>query len=109
MANAPAARPGEFRSGKLGKTRDSHLFLSLAWRTEFNGTVQPTQTAVVTFQYDNRDRPIHETRVVNQTRTVYDLWYTCDGLGNRPEKIEYAGGRLCDARSDGRPSRQQGA
>jgi len=48
------------------------------------------QTAVVTFQYDNRDRLIHETRVVNGSTTVYDLWYTYDGLGNRLEKRDEA-------------------
>jgi len=49
-----------------------------------------TQTAVVTFQYDNRDRLIHETRVVNGSTTVYDLAYTYDALGNALAKRDEA-------------------
>jgi len=61
---------------------------TLQSRTEANYVT--AQTAVVRFQYDNRDRLIHETRVVNGSTTVYDLWYTYDGLGNRLEKRDEA-------------------
>jgi hypothetical protein len=45
-------------------------------------------TAVVSFEYDNRQRLINETRVVNRATTQYDLAYTYDQLGNRLTKYD---------------------
>ncbi|MGD8451367.1 MAG: RHS repeat-associated core domain-containing protein [Phycisphaerae bacterium] len=57
-------------------------------RTETDNVA--SETAVVTFTYDNRKRLIAEERVVNSTTTVYDLTYSYDQLGNRLEKVDYA-------------------
>ena len=68
---------------------------TLASRTEVDYTAQPTETAVVTFGYDDRDQLISETRVVNST-TTYDIAYEYDQLGNRTEKQDYvAGTKTC--------------
>ena len=61
-------------------------------RTEFDGTVIPTVTAVVDFEYDNRGRLIGETRVVDGTTTTYDIAYTYDQLGNRLRKTDAVAG-----------------
>jgi len=57
-------------------------------RTETDYTVQPSTTAVVSFDYDDRGRLTDETRVVDGTTTVYDLSYTYDQLGNRETKFD---------------------
>jgi RHS repeat-associated protein len=57
-------------------------------RTEYDATVSPAQTAVVSFQYDNRGRLIGEQRVVDGTNHVYDIAYDYDQLGNRLRKTD---------------------
>ena len=50
---------------------------------------------MVTFAYDDRARLIAETRVLNETTTVYDISYTYYQLGNRLTKADSVGaGRL---------------
>ncbi len=60
----------------------------VAERTEVDYTVTPSTSTVVEFEYDNRGRLIEETRVVDETTTVYDLSYTYDQLGNRQTKVD---------------------
>jgi len=58
---------------------------TVATRTEW---LDPNNSAVVTFAYDNRQRLIGETRVLNGATTQYDLDYTYDQLGNRLSKVD---------------------
>ena len=60
----------------------------VAERAEVDYTVTPSTSTVVEFEYDNRGRLIEETRVVDETTTVYDLSYTYDQLGNRQTKVD---------------------